>query len=202
MLWIKVFRSVSDEKVSLEPLYPLKSLNTIYISKLGSFQENCKRILEITNLWPEAKAQTARNFDFNAAYKEFATWLIGLLSSKEAENTGFISDRVLYFDIGDGDIMAYSCPEWSEDDADWSTDIGFQTSMDDSSIVRTMQSLTTIDNKLRESDIFACLVLIVFSHHFGSDNFANASKYSLNSTRDRVYFSLEYIPAASLPLAC
>ncbi|WP_078129141.1 hypothetical protein [Leptospira alexanderi] len=161
-----------------------------FSNDLGSFQENCERILEITNLWPEAKAQTARNFDFNAAYKEFTTWLIELFSSKEAENSGFISDRVLYFDIGNGDIMAYSCPEWSEDDADWSTDIGSQASMDDSSIVRTMQSLTTIDNKLRESDIFACLVLIVFSHHFGSDNFADASKYFLNSTRDHVYFSI------------
>ncbi|WP_061250333.1 hypothetical protein [Leptospira alstonii] len=169
----------SDDSIILE-----------FSSKLGNFQENCKRILEISNLWPAAKAQTARNFDFNAAYKEFATWLIELFSSKEAENTGFISDLVLYFDIGNGDIIAYSCPEWSEDDADWSTNIGAQASMDDSSIVRTMQSLTTIDNKLRESDVFSCLVLMVFSHHFGSDNFADASKYFLNGARDRVYFSI------------
>ncbi|EMJ96330.1 hypothetical protein [Leptospira alstonii] len=169
----------SDDSIILE-----------FSSKLGSFEENCKQVLRITTLWPEAKAQTARDFDFDAAYKKFSAWLIELASSNDTENTGFISDRSLYFDIGDGDIMACSCPEWSEDDADWSMDIRSQSSMDNSSIVQAMRSLAAIDNNLRESDIFACLVLIAFCHHFGCDNFSEASKYLLSQGRDRVYFCI------------
>ncbi|EMY78923.1 hypothetical protein LEP1GSC060_0859 [Leptospira weilii serovar Ranarum str. ICFT] len=152
------------------------------------FAERCKMTNEIFKREQSEKFHIIENFDYEAAYTEFAEWMKSFLFSEEEEYEGFKNHPAINFEIFETMITANSCPDWSEEGSDWAADFESQSTIrENTSISQTLKRLNETDQMLTGSILFSVLLICSFVRRFVEED--DNKNQLIHSEREELYFS-------------